>query len=117
MPIGPAADPGLETDARVRAEERKVLMRPTRLRDDDYLAVAVAGNQMTRSVSDLWLGLCDAAGVPRVTLHAARHGSVTRMRNDGTPGHLVAAFHGRTEKIMAGASSHAEERELRRIAR
>ena len=63
--------------------------------------------------SDAWSDLCEAAGVPRVTLHGARHGSVTRMRNAGVPGHLVAAFHGHTEAVMALTYSHVEVQKIR----
>ena len=63
--------------------------------------------------SEEWLLVCDRAGVPRVTLHSARHGSVTRMRDAGVPLHLVAAFHGHREEVSAAVYTHVEGEVLR----
>ena len=53
-------------------------------------------------------GRIQAAGIPEVTLHAARHSSVTAMRDAGVPDHVVAAWHGHDENIMPKAYSHAQ---------
>jgi len=75
--------------------------------DDRYLAVDEAGQPMRPDRwSALWLRDCHAAGVPAVTLHAARHSSVTAMREAGVLDHIVAAWHG--EYIMRKAHSHAQ---------
>ncbi|MEO6701317.1 MAG: site-specific integrase [Jatrophihabitantaceae bacterium] len=58
--------------------------------------------------SDLWRAHCRAAGVPELTLHAARHSSVTAMRDAGVPDHVVAAWHGHDEYIMRKVYSHAQ---------
>jgi integrase len=63
--------------------------------------------------SDLWLGLCEAAGVPPVTLHAARHSSVTAMLDAGVPPRLVAAWHGNDPIIMARTYDHPDQDGLR----
>ena len=41
------------------------------------------------------------------TLHAARHSTVTFMRNAGVPDHIVAAWHGHDEVVMRQTYSHA----------
>jgi integrase len=58
--------------------------------------------------SDEWRQLCRAAGVPPVSLHAARHSSVTAMRDRGVADHLVAAWHGHDEVVMRRTYSHAD---------
>jgi integrase len=58
--------------------------------------------------TDLWREHCKAAGVPAVTLHAARHSSVTAMRDAGVADHVVAAWHGHDEYIMRKVYSHAQ---------
>jgi integrase len=63
--------------------------------------------------SRLWGRLCDAAGVPRVPLHSARHGSVTRMRAAGMLDYEVAAWHGHDESIMRLVYSHTSTASLR----
>jgi hypothetical protein len=44
---------------------------------------------------------------PPVTLHAARHSSVTPMRDAGVPDHDVAAGHGPDEVVMRRIHSRA----------
>jgi integrase len=51
-------------------------------------------------LSDMWSEHCVAAGVPGVTLHAARHSSVTAMREAGVADYIVAAWHGHDEVVM-----------------
>ena len=59
--------------------------------------------------SRLWAELCAAAGVAKLPLHSARHGSVTRMRDRGIPTHLVAAFHGHDEAMTTRIYTHADD--------
>lgn len=66
--------------------------------------------------SRLWGRLCDEAGVPRVPLHSARHGSVTRMRATGMLDQHVAAWHGHDERIMQQVYSHTTTTALRSAA-
>jgi integrase len=74
-----------------------------------HLAVDITGRPMRpERWSDLWREHCLAAGIPEVTLHAARHSSVTAMRDAGVPGHIVAAWHGHDEYIMRKVYSHAQ---------
>jgi len=66
-----------------------------------YLAVDVLGEPVRpERWTDLWRERCKAAGLPAVTLHAARHTSVTAMRDAGVPDHIVAAWHGHDEVVM-----------------
>lgn len=74
-----------------------------------YLAVDAAGEPMRpERWTDLWKEACVAAKVPSVTLHAARHSSVTAMRDAEVPDHIVAAFHGHDEYVMRSVYSHAD---------
>ena len=58
--------------------------------------------------SDMWRALCRAAGVEPVTLHVARHSSVTAMRDAEVSDHLVAKWHGHDENVMRGIYTHSE---------
>lgn len=74
-----------------------------------YIAVNEIGSPLRpERWSDLWRGHCAAAKVPVVTLHAARHSSVTAMRDAGVLDHVVAAWHGHDEYIMRKVYSHAQ---------
>jgi integrase len=74
-----------------------------------YLAVDAAGVPIRHERwSDLWRGHCAAAGVPVVTLHVARHSSVTAMRDAGVADWLVASWHGHDETIMRRTYSHPD---------
>ena len=52
------------------------------------------------------------------TLHAARHSTVTFMRNAGVPDHIVAAWHGHDEVVMRRTYSHVHSQAdaLRRLS-
>jgi integrase len=63
--------------------------------------------------SDMWTQLCREANVRPLTLHAARHSSVTLMRARGVPDHVIAEWHGHDEVIMRRTYSHADEDGLR----
>jgi integrase len=74
-----------------------------------YLAVDELGQPYRpERWSDMWTKLCAAAGVRPVTLHAARHSSVTAMRKAGVPDHMVAAWHGHDEVVMRRTYSHPD---------
>ena len=78
-----------------------------------WLAVDEIGEPMRPDRwSDLWSELCAAAGVEPVTLHAARHTSVTAMRAAGIPDHVVAQWHGHDEVVMRRTYSHASRADL-----
>ena len=58
--------------------------------------------------SDEWRQLCRAAGVSPVTLHTARHSSVTAMRAAGVADDVVAKWHGHDETIMRRTYTHPD---------
>jgi integrase len=62
-----------------------------------------------------WRKLCKATEGVRDdhTLHAARHSTVTFMRNAGVPDHIVAAWHGHDEVIMRRTYSHVHNTQMR----
>jgi integrase len=81
---------------------------------DGFVAVDEHGQPLRpERWSDMWAQLCQAAGVRPLTLHAARHTSVTAMRNRGVPDHDVARWHGHDEVVMRRTYSHADEDGLR----
>jgi integrase len=80
---------------------------------DGWLAVDAAGQPLRPEAwSGRWTVLCRDAGVPPVTLHAARHSSVTAMRAAGVPDHIVAKWHGHDEVVMRRTYSHANQDSL-----
>ena len=68
-------------------------------------------------LSDRWRALCVATDRVRDdhTLHAARHSTVTAMRNAGVLDHVVARFHGHDEKVMRRTYSHGRAGPSERI--
>ena len=61
----------------------------------------------------MWAQLCAEADIRPLTLHAARHTSVTHMRSRGVPDQITAAWHGHDETIMRKVYPHATEEDLR----
>lgn len=57
--------------------------------------------------SDEWRRACKRAGVEPVTLHAARHTSVSLMRDVRLPDHDVAEWHRHDGAVMRRPYSHA----------
>lgn len=85
---------------------------------DGYLAVWPDGSPYPpHRWSELWEEAITATGVTAVSLHAARHSSVTTMRDAGIPDHIVAEWHGHDENIMRRTYSHAHEKQLRGAGR
>jgi integrase len=64
----------------------------------------------------MWRGLCAVAGVRPLTLHGARHSSVTMMRAHGIADAVVSAFHGHDETVMRRTYTHVTMDELRAAA-
>ena len=62
-----------------------------------------------------WRALCKATEGVRDdhTLHAARHSTVTFMRNAGVPDHIVAAWHGHNPAVSLSIYADAKADELR----
>lgn len=66
--------------------------------------------------SDRFTRIARAAEVPIIRLHDARHTSVTIMRSLGIPSHVVAAWHGHDEAVMARTYTHTYLDEMRAAA-
>jgi len=66
--------------------------------------------------SDMFARIARQTGVPVIRLHDARHTSVTIMRSLGIPAHVVAAWHGHDEAVMARVYTHAYLDEMRDAA-
>lgn len=108
LPLPPHMRKALTTMRTRRDEELLALGR--RVQPDDYLATDEIGRPLRpERYSDMWREVCDEAGVRRVVLHAARHTSVTAMRDRAVPDHVVAAWHGHDEVTMRQTYSHARE--------
>lgn len=83
---------------------------------DGYVLINEAGRPMRpEDWSRRWTALCAATEDVRDehTLHAARHSTVTLMRNQGVPDHIVAKFHGHDETVMRRTYSHAHLEEMK----
>ncbi len=83
---------------------------------DGYVVINEAGRPMRpQDRSARWKALRSATNGVRVhVLHAARHTSVTLMRNAGIPDHVVAEHRGHDEVVMARTYSHAHLDDRRR---
>lgn len=110
-------------------QERVVLLRELRARQvnlygrdavlNGYICVNEYGRPMRpEDWSERWKGLCGRTEGVRSdhTLHAARHSTVTFMRNAGVPDHIVAAWHGHDEVVMRQTYSHAHTEQLKNAA-
>lgn len=83
---------------------------------DGYICVNEFGRPMRpEDWSERWRKLCRTTSGVRDghTLHAARHSTVTFMRNAGVPDHIVAAWHGHDEVVMRQTYSHAHTEQLK----
>lgn len=86
---------------------------------DGYICVNEFGRPMRpEDWSDRWRAWCRRTEGVRDdhTLHAARHSTVTFMRNAGVPDHIVAAWHGHDEVVMRQTYSHAHTEQLKNAA-
>jgi len=83
-----------------------------------YLALDEAGRPLRpERWTDMWREHCEAAGVRAVTLHSARHGAVTNMRDRGIADHVVAEYLGHDEVVMRKTYSHAHPDQLEAASR
>lgn len=84
--------------------------------EDGYICINEFGRPMRpEDWSRRWRDRCKATDGVRDThtLHAARHSTVTFMRNAGVPDHIVAAWHGHDEVVMRQTYSHAHVEQLK----
>lgn len=83
---------------------------------DGYICVNEFGRPMRpEDWSSRWKKLCRTTKGVRDghTLRAARHSTVTFMRNAGVPDHIVAAWHGHDEVVMRQTYSHAHTEQMK----
>jgi len=83
---------------------------------DGFIVINELGKPMRPETwTSRWQRMCKATEGVRDdhTLHAARHSTVTFMRNAGVPDHIVAAWHGHDEVIMRRTYSHVHTQQLR----
>ena len=84
---------------------------------DGYLAITEIGEPMRpRLYSEHWKRLCRKAKVRELTLHEARHSSVSLMRSKGISDQVIAAFHGHDEQTMRRTYSHLMPGDLETVA-
>lgn len=77
--------------------------------DGGYVVADALGRPVHPEIySKRFRALCEAAGVPVIRLHDARHTSVTLMLNAGVPLHVVAAWHGHDPVMALGVYGHAQ---------
>lgn len=82
-----------------------------------YLAITEIGEPMRpRLYSEHWKRLCRKAKVRELTLHEARHSSVSLMRSKGISDQVIAAFHGHDEQTMRRTYSHLMPGDLETVA-
>jgi integrase len=85
--------------------------------DSDLLAVDPAGRPiLPRAYADRFKKIAQQIGLPTIPLKNARHTSVTLMRNEGVPDHIVAAWHGHDETVMRAVYSDAQAPQMRSAA-
>lgn len=69
-----------------------------------------------QTYTHLWTRLMEAAGCEQiVTLHAARHGSVSMMNAAGYRPEVVAAWHGHTVQVSLTTYNHVQQEALREV--
>lgn len=106
LPLPAPVLAGLRRTRAIRAQERLALG----LGWDDSALLAVDATQTQirpQHFSHLWLAMLAELGIPRVTLHGARHGSVSRMLDSGVPVHVVASWHGHDPSMTLSVYAHS----------
>ncbi len=100
---------------RTRAvRQREVLALGGSWNDDDFVAVSEAMRPTVPAMySRWWLQMLEELGLDRVSLHSARHGSVSRLLNRGMPPHQVMEWHGHSNLNQTMQYSHVGVDDLR----
>ncbi len=84
---------------------------------EQLVAVDEALNPIRPELYSEWWGkMLASLGLEPITLHGARHGSVTRLLNAGVPVHQVQAWHGHANASQTLAYAHASVADLRAAA-
>jgi integrase len=91
-----------------KARAAEVVALGAQWSDDAFVAADQALQPLRPEVySDDWGRMLSALNLPPVTLHGARHGSVTRMLNSGAPINLVQRWHGHSNPSQTLSYAHA----------
>lgn len=86
------------------------------VRGEGWLGVDAVGRPIRPEVySDEWKLLLQAANVREVTLHEARHTSVSLARESGLSDMEVAQWHGHDENVMRQTYSHASQQAVKAV--
>lgn len=113
LPIWDALEDALRRLRSTQAAERLALGGWT----TDLLAVDPTGRPiLPRTYADRFKAISRSAGLPPIPLKNARHTSVTLMRNEGVPDHIVAAWHGHDETVMRSTYTDAQAPQMRSAA-
>ena len=97
-----------------KTRQAEVLAMGSSWSDDDLIAVTEALVPLRpERYSDEWVRMLVRLGLEPITLHGARHGSVTRLLNAGVPVHQVQAWHGHANASQTLAYAHASVDDLR----
>jgi integrase len=86
------------------------------VRGEGWLGVDAVGRPIRPEVySDEWKLLLQSAQVKEVTLHEARHTSVSLARESGLSDMEVAQWHGHDENVMRQTYSHASQQAVKAV--
>jgi len=108
--------------AALRSQEHRIkLLRlacpPGLWQDLDLVFPSAVGTPFdATNANHEWHKLCDKAGVPRFSLHTARHTSATNDLKAGTDPRVVMAKHGWSQMKMLERYQHVDEQLLREAA-
>lgn len=106
LPLPAQVLAGLRRTRSLRAQERMSLG----LGWDELALIAVDPSQepiRPATYSDMWLAMLAELGIARITLHGARHASVSRQLDGGVPVVQVAAFHGHSAAMVLSVYGHS----------
>lgn len=116
LPLDPALSAALRA-FRTRQSQERLMAGPAYDGSSGLVVVDELGRPPRPEwYSDEFRRLARRAHVPGIRLHDARHTSVTIMRSLGVPDHVVAAWHGHDESVMARVYTHTFLDEMRNAA-
>lgn len=113
LPLPPAMLAAVKRNRRLR--QREVLALGAVWDEGAFIAVDEALQPIRpENYSAAWARLMLSAQCERpVSLHGARHGSVSRLLGQGVPVHTVAAWHGHDPSMTLSVYAHADDAALK----
>ncbi len=100
-----------------KTRQAEVLAMGSSWNEDDLIAVTEALVPLRPEVySDQWVRMLAHLDLEPITLHGARHHSVTRLLNAGVPVHTVQQWHGHANAAQTLAYAHSSVDDLRAAA-